>query len=85
MNENELAELLKYSSPKELYIVAWNNLLLVLYCPFKVAVLTDIGELQRGEMVFVDEVRITPELKTVFVIKNKAYYYFYFEFVIEIE
>jgi hypothetical protein len=83
MNENELAELLKYSSPKELYIITWNNILILLYCPFKVLVLVNIGALKCDDIVLVDEVRITPELKTVFIIKDKAYYYFYFDFVIE--
>jgi hypothetical protein len=83
MNENELAELLKYSSPKELYIITWNNILILLYCPFKVLVLVNIGALKCDDIVLVDEVRITPELKTVFIIKDKAYYYFYFDFVID--
>jgi hypothetical protein len=83
MNENELAELLKYSSPKELYIITWNNILILLYCPFKVLVLVNIGALKCDDIVLVDEVRITRELKTVFIIKDKAYYYFYFDFVID--
>jgi len=82
MDEEQLAELLKYSSPKELYIVAWNDLLKVLFCPFKVRALCTIGSLQEGMLVWVEEVKITRELVTVYVIKDKAYYYYHFEIIV---
>ncbi|MFN4026247.1 MAG: hypothetical protein ACK4IZ_02240 [Flavobacterium sp.] len=83
MNKNQLAEILKYCSPKVLYIVTWNNLFKKLFCPFKVRVLNPVGELRLGEIVFVDEIKVTTELKTVFVIKGKAYYYYHFEIIFE--
>jgi len=83
MNDDELADLLKYSSPNELYIVTYDNILIILVCPFKVVVLINIDVFNKGDFVFVDEVKITSELKTVFIIKDKAYYYFYFDFIIE--
>lgn len=82
MNDRELAELLKYSSPKEIYIVTWDNRLLLLICPFEVLVLQNIGSLRENQIVHVDEVKVTKELKTVFIIKTNAYYYFYFDFII---
>lgn len=82
MNEKELAELLKYSSPKELYIVAWNNLLKILFCPFKVQVLNTVGELEKGKVVWVEEVKVTMELITVYMIKGKAYHYYHFDIII---
>ena len=78
MNDKELAELLKYSHPKQLYIVTWNNVLKLLFCPFKVKVLRDIGGLKKDEIVWVEEVKVTSDLKTVYKIKNKLYYYYYF-------
>lgn len=79
MDDKELTELLKYSSPKELYIVTWNNLLKVLFCPFKVSVLNTVGRLKKGQEVLVEEVKITNDLKTVYIIKSVAYYYYHFE------
>jgi len=79
MNEKHLAKLLKYSSSKELYVVDWTNSLLLLICPFKAIVKTDIGVLRKLEVVFIDEVKVTLELITVFVIKNQAYFYYHFE------
>ncbi|WP_047246928.1 hypothetical protein [Maribacter thermophilus] len=82
MKDNELAELLKYSSPKELYIVAWNNLLKVLFCPFKVKVAYSVGSLRKGNLVWVEEVKVTKHLVTVYIIQKKAYHYYHFDIVI---
>lgn len=82
MDEEQLVELLKYSSPKELYIVAWNDQLKILFCPFKVKVLCAVGCLKKGMLVWVEEVKITRALVTVYVIKGKAYYYYHFEIIV---
>ena len=82
MSEDDIAELLKYSNSKELYIVTWNNLLKLQICPFKVAVIHNIGVLKQGQVVLVGEVKITFELKTVFIINGMAYFYYYFEILI---
>lgn len=81
MNRKELIELLKYSSPNKLYIITWNNLLKLLICPFRVLVRHDIAHLKAQSIVWVDEVKVTLELKTVFVIEGRAYYYFHFEII----
>ena len=82
MTKKELAELLKYSSPLEIYVITWNNILKRLFCPFEVEVVQDIGTLKKGQIVYVDEIKVTIELKTVFIIDTKAYYYYHFEIVI---
>ncbi|RKS55885.1 hypothetical protein BC962_0859 [Gillisia mitskevichiae] len=79
MTEQELAEILKYSSPNTLYVVAWNNLLTQLFCPFKVIVKHHIGELKIGQKVWVDNVKVTSSLTTVFIVKGRAYYFYHFE------
>ncbi len=79
MTEKELAELLKYSSPREIYVITHYNVLKRLFCPFRVRVLQKIGELKTGQIVLVNEVKVTLELKTVFIIENQAYYYYYFD------
>lgn len=79
MTKKDLAELLKYSSPKELWVITWNNILKRLFCPFRVKVLQDIGALKRGQIVLVNQVKVTLELKTVYLINGQAYYYYHFE------
>lgn len=82
MTKKELAELLKYSSPLEIYVITWKNTLIKLYCPFEVMVLQDIGTLKTGQFVFVDEIKVTIELKTVYIINNEAYYYHHFDIIV---
>ena len=82
MTKKELVELLKYSSPKEIYVITWNNILKRLFCPFRVKVLQDIGALKKGQTVLVQEVKVTLELKTVYIINNEAYYYHHFDILI---
>lgn len=48
MNDSELSEILRYSSPNTIFIVTWNNLLKTLFCPFEVLVKHKIGELLKG-------------------------------------
>lgn len=81
MNEEQLAEILKYSSPNTLYIVTWNNLLKLLFCPFEVVVKHPIGDLNEGEKVLVEAVKVTADIKTVFIVKGRAYFYYHFEIV----
>ena len=82
MTKNELVELLKYSSPTEIYVITWNNILKRLFCPFRVKVLQDIGALKKGQTVLVQEVKVTLKLKTVYIINNEAYYYHHFDIVV---
>lgn len=83
MSDEEIAELLKYSSPNELYIVTQDNLLKLLICPFKVVLLVEIGGLNKGNIYYVEEVKITRGLVTVYLIKGQAYFYYHFDFVLE--
>ena len=83
MIDKELAEQLEYSSSEWIYIVTWNNVLRQLLTPFKVAVISSVGELEIGQMVWVSQVKVTPQLKTVYIIKGKAYYYFHFDIIID--
>ena len=83
MDKQDLAEQLKYSSSEWLYVVTWNNLLKQLFCPFRVLVMTDIGPLKKGQTAWVQSVKVTMQLKTVFVIDGDAYYYYHFDILID--
>jgi hypothetical protein len=47
-------------------------------CPFSVLVIQDVGELERGLICFVTAVKMDLSLLDVYIIRNKAYYYFNF-------
>lgn len=82
MKDHELAELLKYSSPKEIYVITWNNKLIKLKCPFRVIVLNNIGWLKKGQIGLVTEIKVTSDIKTVYIIEMNAYYYYHFDILI---
>lgn len=82
MSDQELTEILRFCSPLELYVVSWKNELVKLRCPFKVMVIIPVGDLKAHQQEFVTSVKITRDVKTVFIIGQKAYYYFYFEIVV---
>jgi hypothetical protein len=83
MNKQDLSEQLKYSSSEWIYIVTYNNVLKQLFCPFRVVVLKSVGSLRQGQIASVEAVKVTMELKTVFVIDGSAYYYFHFDILID--
>ncbi len=83
MDYEKLSEILRFSTPRSLYIVTWNNLLKELFCPFKVKVINAIGNLEVDQIVWVEEIKVTPELKTVYVIDKTAYYYFHFDIMLD--
>ncbi|MCR8667083.1 hypothetical protein NO995_05275 [Aestuariibaculum sp. M13] len=83
MNRNELAELLKYASPYSILVVTYLNKIIELKTPFRVQLKTDVGELRTGDIVEVELIKLSTNLKTVFVIQGEAYYYFHFNILID--
>jgi hypothetical protein len=83
MDVNDLADELSYSSSDSIYVVTWDNLLKQVFTPFKTIVSSDVGQLSKGEIVWVEQVRMTVQLKTVFMVDSKAYYHYHFGFIIE--
>ncbi|WP_016988902.1 hypothetical protein [Flavobacterium sp. ACAM 123] len=83
MEDHELADVLKFSSPKELYVITYYNALRLLFCPFRVKVLSHVGLLRKGQLVWVNEVKVTTALKTIFIINGNAYHYHSFDILIE--
>jgi len=83
MDKRELAEQLKYSSSEWVFVVTWNNLLRQLFCPFRALVIGEIGTLSKGQIVWIQQVKVTMDLKTVFVIDGSAYYYYHFDILID--
>ena len=84
MNKRQLAQILKYSNPKEIFVVTWDNKLITLKCPFKVKVIKEVAMLKLRQILTVDKVKTTKDLKTVFIIDGKAYYYHYFDIIIPV-
>ena len=83
MDKKGWGELLKYSSPFSIWVITWNDKLIELACPFLVLVIKDVGELKMNTKIQVDKVKISSSMITVFIIKEKAYYYYHFKIIIK--
>lgn len=83
MNREQLAELLRYSSPYSIWVVTYDNQIVELHCPFLVLVREDVGVLTKGNRAEVEMVKLSLELKTVFVVRGKPYFYWHFDILIE--
>jgi hypothetical protein len=83
MNNEGWAHLLKYSTPDSIWVITWESKLLELKCPFTVLVKYDVGDLLRGCKIYVEKVKISSSMITVFIIQNKAYYYNHFEIIVD--
>ena len=82
MDLNELSEQLKFSDSNVIYVVTWNNEIKKVFTPFKIIVSNSIGNLLKGEIAWVQEIKVTYQYKTVFIIEGNAYYHYHFGFIV---
>jgi hypothetical protein len=76
--EKYLQELLNWVSSDNLLVIDAKGKLRRIYCPFKVICLVNFPAITRGEKVSVDAVKLTVEIKEVYIIRGTAYYIAYF-------
>jgi hypothetical protein len=78
-NRQYILELFKIVSPTSILVVDKNGKVKRLHCPFRVLSIVDIPpDISTGKFYMVDYVKMTLELKEVFVIGGKGYYISYF-------
>jgi len=80
--EEYLKDLLKWISSDNLLVLDKSGKLRRLYCPFWVISLVNFPDIASGEKVPVDAVKLTVEVREVYVIKGTAYYIIYFKIII---
>jgi hypothetical protein len=73
-----IEEIFKYCKIDSILVINKNGLLERLQCPFEVLVIQDVGELYKGLICLVNAVKIDISLVDVYIIRNKAYYFFNF-------
>jgi hypothetical protein len=73
-----IEEIFKYCKVDSILVMSKIGHLLRFDCPFEVVVITDVGELYRGLICLVSAVKIDITLIDVYIIRNKAYYFFNF-------
>jgi hypothetical protein len=82
MTDNEkkkyIEEVFKYCKTDSILVMSKTGQLQRLQCPFEVMVIQDVGELYRGLICLVSAVKIDLTLIDVYIIRDKAYYFFNF-------
>jgi hypothetical protein len=76
--EEYLKELLKWVSSDSLLVIDGFGNLRRIYCPFKVICLVNFPDITKGEKLSVDAIKLTVEVKEVYIIRGTAYYIAYF-------
>ena len=82
MTDNEkrkyIEEVFKHCKTDSILVIGNSGRLARYNCPFEVIVISDVGELRKGLICLVSAVKIDLSLIDVYIIRNKAYYYFNF-------
>ena len=78
-----MKELLKWISTESILVIDKSGKLRRVYVPFWVVSLVDFPDIARGQKVVVDAVKLTVEVKEVYVIRGVHYYIIYFRILLE--
>jgi len=81
--EEYLKELLKWVSSDSILVIDKSGKLRRVYVPFWVVSLVDFPDITKGEKVPVDAIKLTVEIKEVYVIRGVHYYIIYFKIILE--
>ena len=73
-----IEEIFKYCKVDSILVINKSGHLQRLDCPFEVLVIQDVGELYKGLICLVNAVKLDLSLIDVYIIRNKAYYFFNF-------
>ena len=81
--EEYLKELLRWISTDDLLVIDRKGTLRRIYCPFKAICLVTFPDIRQGEKVSVEAIKLTVEIKEVFIIKGIPYFIFYFKIILD--
>jgi hypothetical protein len=81
-SKDYILELMKHCDPLSILVIRDRGELIRLYCPFPAEVLLPVGNLEKGDIVAVEAVKLTLELRDVFIIEGRAYYLMYFRILL---
>jgi hypothetical protein len=73
-----IEEIFKYCKIDSILVINKRGHVERLNCPFEVLVISDVGELHKGLICLVNAVKLDLTLIDVYIIKDKAYYFFNF-------
>ncbi|MDP4223023.1 MAG: hypothetical protein Q8868_06900 [Bacteroidota bacterium] len=76
-NERMLEEIRRYTDPYSILGMAGRRLIRI-RCPFRVRVLVDVGPWQTGDIVSLERIMVTRDLKMVYIINGRGYHFYLF-------
>ena len=77
-NETYLQRLLSQVPMDSILVIDHRGNIRRIYCPFRVRSMAEFPAIRHGEIVFVEKIGITTNLKDVYFISRKPYYSIYF-------
>ncbi len=77
MDDMQIQEINRYCSPYALLVITPKKLMRI-HCPFEAIVIIPVGLLQLNQVVKVRQVKTTKDKILVYLIDQKAYYYYHF-------
>jgi hypothetical protein len=81
--EKYLQELLKWISSESILVIDGTGELRRIYCPFKVITLVNFPDINKGQKVSVEAIKLTVEVKEVYIIMGTAYHIAFFIITLE--
>ena len=81
--EKYLQELLKWISSDTLLVIDGKGDIRRIWCPFKVICLVNFPDINKGQKVSVEAIKLTVEIKEVYIIRGTAYHIVYFMITLE--
>ena len=82
MGSKLIDDINKFTSSDSLLVHTKSRGLIRLFCPFKVKVIQSVDSYMVGEKLEVVRVKVSPDLKLIYIIGNKGYYHYYFHILI---
>ncbi|GAA5521518.1 hypothetical protein LQ318_07185 [Aliifodinibius salicampi] len=78
MGRKLIDDINKYTSSNSILVHSATKGLIRLYCPFTVTVIESVDSFMVWEEVEVVNVKVSKELKLIYIIGNKGYYHYHF-------
>lgn len=78
MSSKLIDDINKFTRSDSLLVHTKRKGLVRLYCPFKVKVIQSVDSFLIGEEVEVVRVKVSTDLRLVYIINQKGYYHYYF-------
>jgi len=82
-NDQYLKELLSQVSLDSVLLIDKRGRLRRVFCPFHVKSRVEFPKIKPGEIVMVEEIAISTELRDVYIIRQKPYYSVHFVILLE--